>query len=383
MTRRERLMATLRGEPVDRPAVNFYEIGGFEVDPSDPSPFNIYSAPDWKPLLELAEQETDLIRMCGPIRRPADPELVNRLRKTETTIENGSEFTRNTLRAGGRTLTSLHRRDPGVNTVWTLEHPLKSADDVEAYLRLPDEFFTRTIDVSPLEKRDRETGEAGIAMVDTGDPLCAAAGMFAMEDYTILAMTEPLLFHRLLEKLAVPLWRETEETASLFPGHLWRICGPEYASEPYLPPSLFSEFVCRYAEPMVRAIRKHGGFARIHCHGRLSHILPLIAGMGADGLDPIEPPPQGDVRLLDVRRDYGKQMALFGNIEASDIELLPPREFAVKAQTALEEGTAGEGRGFVLMPSASPYGRTLTPHTLENYRTLVRLASGWSDRATY
>jgi len=39
MTRRERLMATLRGEPVDRPAVNFYEIGGFAIDPSDPDEF--------------------------------------------------------------------------------------------------------------------------------------------------------------------------------------------------------------------------------------------------------------------------------------------------------------------------------------------------------
>jgi uroporphyrinogen-III decarboxylase len=378
MTRRERLMATLRGEPVDRPAVNFYEIGGFQVDPSDLSPFNIYSAPDWKPLLELAEDKTDLIRMCGPNRRPVDPELVARLQQTETVIENGSQFHRTTIRVDGHTLTSLHRRDPGVNTVWTLEHLLKSADDVNAYLRLPDAYFAHTIDVSPMEARDRSTGDAGIAMSDTGDPMCVAAGMFGMEDYTVLAMTEPGLFHRLLEKLAAPLWRDTEAIASLFPGHLWRICGPEYASEPYLPPSLFSEFVCRYTEPMVRAIQRHGGFARIHCHGRLSHILPLIAGMGADGLDPIEPPPQGDVRLLDVRREYGKQMVLFGNIEASDIELLPPREFELKVRTALEEGTAGEGRGFVLMPSASPYGRTLTPHTLENYRTMVRLAEAFT-----
>ena len=41
MTRRERLMATLRGETVDRPAVNFYEIGGFLVNPDDPDEYNI------------------------------------------------------------------------------------------------------------------------------------------------------------------------------------------------------------------------------------------------------------------------------------------------------------------------------------------------------
>ena len=42
MTRRERLMATLRGEPVDRPSVSFYEIGGFQINPTDPDPYNIY-----------------------------------------------------------------------------------------------------------------------------------------------------------------------------------------------------------------------------------------------------------------------------------------------------------------------------------------------------
>ena len=68
MTRRERLMATLRGEPVDRPAVSFYEIGGMRIDPADPDPFNVYHDPSWRPLLELAEEETDLIRMRSAVR---------------------------------------------------------------------------------------------------------------------------------------------------------------------------------------------------------------------------------------------------------------------------------------------------------------------------
>ena len=32
--------------------------------------------------------------------------------------------------------------------------------------------------------------------------LCAAATLFSMEDYTIIALTEPGIFHRLLEKHA-------------------------------------------------------------------------------------------------------------------------------------------------------------------------------------
>jgi hypothetical protein len=41
MNRRERLMATLRGGPVDRPPVSFYEIGGFKINPDDPDPLII------------------------------------------------------------------------------------------------------------------------------------------------------------------------------------------------------------------------------------------------------------------------------------------------------------------------------------------------------
>lgn len=367
-------MATLRGEAVDRPAVSFYEIGGWTPDPDDPDPFNVYNAPDWRPLLELAEAETDLIRMCPPTLTPAADNCRDEFFRHETYTEGGSRFTRTTVTVGGRTLASLARRDPDVATTWTLEHLLKDLDDVRAYLQLPDEAFHDDGDVAPLVACERELGDAGIVMVDVEDPICAAASLFSMSDYTVVAMTEGALFHSLLEKRARSIHARCEQVARDFPGHLWRLYGSEYASEPYLPPRLYEEYVVRYTAPMVASIQAYGGFARIHSHGRLKNILPHIAAMGADGLDPVEPPPQGDVELVDVRRAYGRNMVLFGNIEAADLENLPAGDFEKKVERALREGTAGPGRGFVLMPSACPYGRTVTPETLENYKTMVRLA---------
>ena len=96
--------------------------------------------------------------------------------------------------------------------------------------------------------------------------------------------------------------------------------------------------------------------------------------MGADAIDPIEPPPQGDVQLREVRERYGCQLVLFGNLEVADIETLPTSQFAEKVKRALDEGTSGNGRGFVLMPSASPYGRTISPLTMRNYETIIQLA---------
>ncbi len=374
ITRRERLMATLRGEPVDRPAVNFYEIGGWILDPDDPDPFNIYNGPGWRELIQLAETETDLIRMSGPRRSPAPDNCLDEFQEVSTYIKDGVRYTRVTLSVGGRTLTSLTRRDPEVATVWTLEHLLKSPEDAEAYLQLPDEAFAYRYSVDNLVAEEARVGDAGIVMVDVGDPLCLAASLFSLADYTVLALTEPQLFHRLLEQQARHIYPMVEQVARDFPGRLWRVVGSEYASEPLLPAYLYPEYVVRYTGPIVQTIQKYGGFARLHSHGRLRRILPDIAAMAPAGLDPIEPPPQGDMTLAELREAIGQQTVLFGNIEASELELLQPDAFEARMQQALIEGTAGKGRGFVLMPSACPYGRTIPPHVLANYETMVRLA---------
>jgi len=377
MTRRQRLMATLRGEPVDRPAVSFYEIGGFDIDPDDPSEFNVYNDPSWRPLLQLAEERTDLIRMRNPVRsRSWDPQAApdpHGLVRVEEYTEDQWHCRRQTIRVGGRPLTATTRRNTLADTIWTTEHLLKSVEDVEAYLQLPQAFFAEQIDVAPLVEENTRIGDRGIVMVDTEDPICAAASLFAMEDFLTMALTEPKLFHRLLEKLAPPLYARTEQVSRDFPGHLWRVYGAEYAAEPFLPPHLFREYVARYTEPMVRAIKKHGGFARIHCHGRILAVLDAICDMGADAIDPIEPPPHGDVGLEFVRCVYGDRLVLFGNVELCDIESMEPADFRTLVERSLLDGTHGHGRGFVLMPSASPNGRQIPARTMKNYETMVQL----------
>jgi hypothetical protein len=93
--------------------------------------------------------------------------------------------------------------------------------------------------------------------------------------------------------------------------------------------------------------------------------------MGADATDPIEPPPHGDVELKYLREKYGKDLVLFGNIEVSDIESMPEDRFRAIVKQAIADGTSGEGRGFVLMPTAAPYGRTISDLTFRNYQILV------------
>lgn len=373
MTRRERLMATLRGKPVDRPPVSFYELNGLDEDPTNADPFNIYFHPSWRPLIELTREKTDRIVMRGVAYTSVTPDPIQSLSTTESVVRDGTRFTVQRVQAGRRTLTARSRRDPDVNTVWTEEHLLKNTDDLQAFLEIPAPAPDGKIDTTPVIATEAALGDTGIVMIDTPDPLCLAASLFDMAEYTVIAMTEQAMFHRLLERFASTLIPKTEAVAKALPGRLWRIYGPEYASPPYLPPSLFREYVCHYVTPMIESIHRHGGYARIHCHGKLKAILDDIAAMGTDGLDPIEPPPQGDVELSYVRRRYGKDIALFGNLEVSDIENLPTADFSEKVRRAIAEGMSGQGRGFVLMPSACPYGRILSPLALNNYRAMIEI----------
>ncbi|MFW6154716.1 MAG: uroporphyrinogen decarboxylase family protein [Planctomycetota bacterium] len=376
LTRRERLMRTLRGEAVDRPAVCFYEINGLDERPDDTDPFNIYTHPSWRPVIDLARERTDRIVMRSVPWRIEEPDPLGGLVTDTVEVRDGSRFVTRSIRAGERMLIQRTRRDADVDTVWTLEHLLKDVDDLKAYLQLPPAAVAGHPDTTGVPAAEAALGETGIVLIDTPDPLCLAAALFDLGEYTVVAMTEPDLFRRLLDRFAAILLPRTEAVAEALPGRLWRIFGPEYATAPYLPPELFEAYVCTYVRPMIDAIHRTGGFARIHCHGNLAGVLDRIVAMGADGIDPIEPPPQGDVLLRDVRSRYGKQLVLFGNLEISDLENLPPDQFVHTVRRALDDGTAADGRGFVLMPSAAPYGRVLSERTRKNYEIMVELGTG-------
>ena len=376
MTRKERLIKTMQGKSVDRSAVSFYEINGTESMSAD-DPFNIYSDPSWKPLIELARDKSDrIVMMQGGLRNPLKERADGKIAEKTWSDEAGSRFTEITVKTvdGGK-LTQVSRQDRDINTIWCIEHLLKSAEDLQKWLMFPHDDNAIVPETEKVLAMEEQLGDSGIVMLDTPDPLCGIASLLDMAEYTIIGLTEQKLMLKALDKAAEILYPQIETICEALPGRLWRIYGPEYASPPYLPPSLFKEYVTRYVKPMVDIIHKTGGYARLHSHGNLHDILDHIAATGCDGLDPIEPPDQGDMELKDVRKKYGRQMVLFGNIEITDIENMATAEFAEKVNRAITEGTSGEGRGFVLLPSACPYGRQLSPLTLANYEKMIELST--------
>ena len=116
---------------------------------------------------------------------------------------------------------SLARVDKDVHTVWQIEHLLKNTDELKVFLQLPREVFDCTVDVSNLINEEEKLGDKGIVMVDTPDPLCMAAALFSMENFTVIALTEQMLFCDLVEMFFEVLKKRVEAVSRISPA----ICG--------------------------------------------------------------------------------------------------------------------------------------------------------------
>ena len=99
----------------------------------------------------------------------------------------------------------------------------------------------------------------------------------------------------------------------------------------------------------VAAICKEAGIpSQIHCCGP-EYDLVRIAAEETDlsSINPLEHPPMGDCNLAKVKKEFGKQISLMGNLHTTDVMLRGTTEVVERAaKQAIDD--AAEGGGFIL-----------------------------------
>ena len=358
MTGRERLLATLQRKPVDRVPINTYELSDFGF-------MNwTLQEPSYRRIMEEITERTETLALWGG-SSAASPQQVPP--EHEKWQEGEFSVVRTTVHTPKGDLTTVTKATPSVKTTWTVEHLLKSEEDIEKYLSIP--FYPMPIDTSRFAAIDAEIGDRGLVLCDTGDAIGFVAGLFEMGEFTIYAMTQPSLIRALCDKKHEEVMHYLRGMLEGGCGPIYRIWGPEYCTPPYLPPAAFREFVVPYVSDMVELIHQYGCYARIHSHGKIAQVLDLMVETGADATDPVEPPPDGDIALSEVKQRYGEQLILFGNMELKYLEQETPAEIRERVRQMMVE--AKEGGGFVLMPTAAPINIPLSPRTEENYLAFI------------
>ena len=360
MTSRERLLRTLRREPVDRVPISTYELVGYNPDSFE------NQAPSYARLMDKIRADTDCIYMWGWEPWAESPLLERR----NETLPDGNTMRYERLRTPRGALTRTLKELPNVHTVWQTEHWLKAVEDIERYLSvLPDLFRIDEEKVARARESaaiaEERVGDAGIVMSSGGDPALYAAELFDFGTFTLMCLQYRDAILELLDALTPRILDAYRIEAEHRFAPMHRLCGPEYYTPPYLPPEYFRQMVLPGCKAAARILDEAGIFLRLHCHGRIRDALPMIIEMGAKGTDPVEPPPDGDITLAEVKQAYGDRLVLFGATELKVLETAEPEE--VRALVKEQINAAKAGGGFVLMPTAAPINEPLSPQTERNY----------------
>ncbi len=111
---------------------------------------------------------------------------------------------------------------------------------------------------------------------------------------------------------------------------------------PMISPEHFREFVNPYNKMLVERGHELGLKVVRHSDGNLWSLLDMLLATGYDGLNPLEP--QADMDLKKVKIHCGDKICLLGNIDC--LELLPdgtPEQVDAAVKQAIEDAAAGGG----------------------------------------
>ncbi|HEY3324754.1 MAG TPA: uroporphyrinogen decarboxylase family protein [Planctomycetota bacterium] len=362
-TNRKRLLAALNCEVPDRVPVSTYELVGYNSHAWE------NQQPSYKRLMDRIRADVDCIAMWNPSNNgtflcSAAPVDIERHEErqgstTRTTL---------TLHTPKGELRHVSQIDDNVNTTWVTEHWCKTPADVDKALSIP--YVPPTYDASDFVRIKNEVGECGIIMPSLSDPAYIAADLMKFQDCLMWAFEEPEHYSRTVEILSERVLENLRRELSVCVADLYRICGPEYMTPPYTPPEMFKRYMVPWCTKMTRVIHEHGAKVRLHCHGKIARVLDMILDMGCDGIDPCEPPPDGDIELDEVkRRCAARKVCVFGNMELKILE--NETHHQVREHVKRMMAQAKDGGGYVLMPTAAPINIPLAPATEANYMAYI------------
>ncbi len=316
---------------------------------------------------ELVRTQTDVIFPRGPSAPGIFYSRTDKARVESETVQKGRECYRcDTLYTPEGTLQARRKSERDINTTWTYEGYIKSKEDVDKILSIP--YEPLEVDITPVEEAQKMLGDRGVVATGIADPICCCADLFTLRDYALTASHKPRLMRKLLKFFGSRVLEYTRQASEQSSGVFYRIVGPEYVTPPILPPSLFDEYVVPYDRRMVQIVKKNDNIAVIHCHGKLRSVMSGMRSINPHVLEPIEPPPKGDIPLSDVKKRIGDRTCLMGHVQYNDLEFDPPANIRKKVRLAIEQGSPGGG--YILFPTAEPIAR-ISDRLLTNMREYV------------
>jgi len=141
---------------------------------------------------------------------------------------------------------------------------------------------------------------------------------------------------------------------------------------PFLSPNQFSEFVTPYLAQLVQGYRDMGFYVIKHTDGNIMPIIDQLLQCRPHALHSLDP--QGDVDIAEVKRLYGKDVCLIGNVNCGLLDTGTDDECIESARYALRHGMPGGG--YIFSTSNCIY----TGMRLERYELILDV---WRKEGNY
>jgi hypothetical protein len=252
---------------------------------------------------------------------------------------------------------------------YTAEHFIKTPDDAEKYLSMPDDIF----DFNPEHffEMDRKIGDRGIVVMELGNnPAGTVVELLGSETFAFWSIEHRDILHELMEREKKQLMKTVETLQNYKVGPYFAMLGQEYITPPLHGRNDFFDFNVKYDKHISDLIHNGGGYVHIHCHGQIKKMLDAFIEIGADVLHPIEAPTMGDVTIKEAKDALRGKICIEGNIQIGDMYESNPDEIR-KMVTEVIDVAFDDSRDLIICPTASPYVPEMSRKAFDNYTALI------------
>ena len=142
-----------------------------------------------------------------------------------------------------------------------------------------------------------------------------------------------------------------------------------FAGNAFLGREMYEQFILPFETRLARAVRAEGAAVYTHTCGAIGDRLDLLCRAGVSGIECLDPPPLGDVDLVEAVKLLNGQIFIKGNIDPVNTLLRGGAE-KVRGDVTQALETAREMDGFILSSACS----VAPPAPPENLKLMVELA---------
>ena len=229
----------------------------------------------------------------------------------------------------------MHRRDMADLYVATAERYEHSAIFIHANPATLEEL-DRMVDLI------RERSGDKYFLMAHGDATFAIPNGTEMEEFSCRLVEEP---DKLKAQTAGYVKNSLENATRLRrPGGLdgFALCADYcFNTGPFLSPAQFAEFITPYLAEVTKGYRDMGYYVIKHTDGNIMPIIDQLVQTHPHALHSLDP--QGGVDIAEVKRRYGREVCLIGNVHCGMLDTGTPAQIEEAARYALQHGMPGGG----------------------------------------